>query len=107
MQKEVLAIMTNDSVTAVSQNDSLILSLGESWLRRNMVNSEKRKYYASARIWVSARLLQLNSSAVDTEQINPLCDFLKPHFNYDIVLATLKCVFPNFFYSHNRYRKCI
>lgn len=54
---------------------------------------EKRKYYAGARMWVSARLLQINSSAADTEQINPLCDFLKPHFNYDIVLASLKYVF--------------
>lgn len=44
-------------------------------------------------MWVSARLLQINSSAADTEQINPLCDFLKPYFNYDIVLATLKYVF--------------
>lgn len=41
---------------------------------------------------MSARLFQINSSAADTEQINPLCDFLKPHFNYDIVLATLKYV---------------
>ncbi|XP_069120721.1 uncharacterized protein [Argopecten irradians] len=60
--KEVIPIMTSDTESKVAQNDSLITALGEGWVRRNISNLEKRKYYASARMRLCARLLiQLNS----------------------------------------------
>ena len=62
MMKEVFPIMTSDNVTAVAQGDQLILALGESWLKRNVGNVEKRKYYASSRMRLCARfLIQLQS----------------------------------------------
>ena len=47
MQKEVLSIMNQDDVSEIAQNDPLLMMLRESWLRRNVANLEKRKYYAS------------------------------------------------------------
>ena len=57
MVKEVLSIMTNDETSQVAQKDQLIMALGESWVRRNMGNVEKHKYYASLRMRLCARLL--------------------------------------------------
>ena len=56
MQKEVLPIMTCDEVSEIAQKD-LVMALGESWLKMNVGNAEKRKYYASARMRLCARFL--------------------------------------------------
>ena len=59
LRDEVFTIMTPDSVSAVAQNDTLISMLGESWLRRNLDNKLKRKYYSSQRMRLNARLLMI------------------------------------------------
>ena len=57
MLEEVYRIIKDDECSRTAKNDVLILSLGESWLRRNIDNNEKRKYYASGRTRLCARLL--------------------------------------------------
>ena len=57
MVKEVFSIMKRDDIGAVARGDKMIVALGESWLRRNIDNKEKRKYYASQRMRLAARLL--------------------------------------------------
>lgn len=75
MKKEVFPIMMRDNVTEVAQNDFLITALGESWLRRNIDNKLKRKYYASQRMRLNARLLiELRKSEIEdasTENFKP------------------------------------
>lgn len=126
LKKEVLPIMTNDNVSKVAQGDPLIMALGDSWVRRNMSNVEKRKYYASSRMRLMARMLiqlhmmKKSDSADETPDMNSteclmedsaqndekqsssttdnspaMFDFLRPcHFD-DVVIATLRCSFPN------------
>ena len=57
LRDEVLTIMRSDDITEVVQSDALIFALGESWLRRNIDNKVKRKYYASQRMRLNARFL--------------------------------------------------
>lgn len=126
LKNEVLPIMTNDNVSRVAQEDPLIMALGDSWVRRNMSNVEKRKYYASSRMRLVARMLiQLNmmkktdktlhdenkgecsmedsahndAVSVPSEKHSSgtatMFDFLKPSHFDDIVIATLRCSFPN------------
>lgn len=121
MMKEVFPIMSSDNVTTIAQNDRLILALGESWIKRNIGNVEKRKYYASSRMRLCARfLIQLqqlqsiqksgscvDSSTYDVDEIDTemnvdkdskqdsLWDFLRPQNFDNLVLAALKCSFPN------------
>ncbi|XP_071169348.1 uncharacterized protein [Mytilus edulis] len=122
MQKEVLSIMTRDEVSDIAQKDPLIMALGESWLKMNVGNKEKRKYYASARMRLCARFLN-HLRSIQKSKINdkdasegehshegedkseedyienikqkPLWDFLKPQHFGDIVVAAIKCSYPN------------
>jgi len=57
LQKEVFAIMTPDTISDIEQRDLPIVALGISRLRRNVDNKLKRKYYASQRMRLNARLL--------------------------------------------------
>ncbi|XP_062566938.1 uncharacterized protein LOC134229248 isoform X2 [Saccostrea cucullata] len=121
MMKEVFPIMSSDNITTIAQNDKLILALGESWIKRNIGNVEKRKYYASSRMRLCARfLIQLqqlqsiqksgscaDSTTYDVDEIDTemdvdkdskqdsLWDFLRPQNFDNLVLAALKCSFPN------------
>lgn len=115
MKKEVLPIMTNDTVSHVAQNDPLIMALGDSWVRRNVSNVEKRKYYASSRMRLVARLLiQLNMLKEKdknhpdddpTQKVESLTsnlknkftmwDFITPAHFEDVVVCAIKCSFPN------------
>ena len=112
MLKEVFTIMTPDEVTETAQQDPLILALGESWLKRNIGNIEKRKYYASGRMRLCARLLiQLrllhkssvnNDSQKATEEVvsenkklKTMWEFLRPQHFDDVVLEALTCSFPD------------
>ncbi|OWF47136.1 hypothetical protein KP79_PYT07144 [Mizuhopecten yessoensis] len=123
MSKEVLPIMTRDVMSQTAQNDPLVMALGESWLRRNRGNVEKRKYYASSRMRLCARLLLAlrdtksnkdektyleegdddeGDGDVKCEALVPKADdskglwhYLKPNHFDDIVLAAIKCAIPN------------
>ncbi|XP_033751889.1 uncharacterized protein LOC117335804 [Pecten maximus] len=119
MSKEVLPIMTRDVISKTAQNDQLIMALGESWLRRNRGNPEKRKYYASTRMRLCARLILAlpdvksdektdlkdgneGDEDVDLEEQVPKADdpkglwcYLKPKHFDDLVLAAVKCAIPN------------
>ena len=53
----ITCIMRSDDITEVAQSDALIFALGESWLRRNIDNKVKRKYYASQRMRLNAKFL--------------------------------------------------
>ena len=57
LKAEVFSIMTPDRVTEIAQGDPLIIALGESWLRCNIDNKLKRKYYSSQRMRLAARFL--------------------------------------------------
>ena len=46
--KEVYPIMTRDTITNLAKGDPLIVALGNNWLRRNLGNTLKRKYYTSS-----------------------------------------------------------
>ena len=97
LQKEVIPIMTQDDVSSTAQEDPLIRALGESWIKRNVGNKEKRPYYASARMRLAARLLlQLKASLQqkDADKELHLWDFLRPKYFDEVVLAALKCSFP-------------
>ena len=74
LRDEVMKIMRKDKVADVAFKDSLIMTLGESWLMRNVDNAEKRSYYASQHMRLCARLLlELRSSddrSVDNENVD-------------------------------------
>ena len=58
MLKEVFTSMKDDETGTTAKNDQMIVLLGESWLRRNIDNVEKRRHYASQRMRLSAKLLK-------------------------------------------------
>ena len=78
LRKEVFPIMTQDSESNIAQNDHLIVALGNSWLRRNVGNKLKRKYYASSRMRQAARFLtHMCSLSNETHDISA---FLSPKY---------------------------
>ena len=114
LREEVFKIMTADEISKVAQNDPLIVMLGESWLRRNLSNKLKRKYYSSQRMRVNARLLielrkkkekensagsQLSDEAQQVEDADipvPLCDFLVPARFDNVAKAAIDVSLPYF-----------
>jgi len=57
LKREVFSIMRRDEETAIAQSDGLIVALGEKWLRMNISNKVRRKYYTSEKMRRSARFL--------------------------------------------------
>ncbi|MEW8545003.1 MAG: hypothetical protein AB2693_15875, partial [Candidatus Thiodiazotropha sp.] len=57
LKKEVFKMMKADLVGKTAKTDLLIIILGESWLRRNISNEVKRKYYSSSRMRIAAKFL--------------------------------------------------
>ena len=55
--REVFSIMRRDEETAIAQSDGLIVALGEKWLKMNISNKVRRKYYTSEKMRRSARFL--------------------------------------------------
>ncbi|XP_069105224.1 uncharacterized protein [Argopecten irradians] len=80
--KEVYPIMTRDCLTNSAKADPLIVALGNTWLRRNLGNKIKRKYYTSSRMRGSARLLH-HLQDLSAEKLT-LSDYLKPKY-FDLV----------------------
>ena len=102
MLNEVYRIMKDDDCTRNAQNDVLILSLGESWLRRNLDNVEKRKYYASGRMRLCSRLLSAlkdqgmqEVEARNEDATKTMWDFLIPSEFDRFVAAALAVSMPN------------
>jgi hypothetical protein len=79
---EVFSIMTRDEITHVAQNDALIVSLGESWLRRSIDNRLKRKYYSSQHMRQCGRFLIELRKLANHESMS-MSDCIKPE-NYDM-----------------------
>jgi hypothetical protein len=119
MKKEVFKSMISDKVGKTAQSDQIIVALGESWLRRNIGNEEKRRHYSSQRMRLSARLLihlrtidkenqheqAEGGQEVDEEEEEPdvvsesenkktLSEFLKPEHFDKIVTAAIRCCLP-------------
>ncbi|XP_014676676.1 PREDICTED: uncharacterized protein LOC106816566, partial [Priapulus caudatus] len=113
--EEVFSIMTRDDISRVAQNDMLLVALGESWLRRNQDNKNKRKYYASQRMRLNSRMLielrneedrvveernKEQSKVADKPPVKnvknsgSMWDFLTPAYFDKVVLAALKCALP-------------
>ncbi|XP_030843815.1 uncharacterized protein LOC115924951 isoform X2 [Strongylocentrotus purpuratus] len=57
LRNEVFTIMRVDEKSYIAQQDPLIIAVGESYLRRNIANETKRKYYASQRMRDCSKLL--------------------------------------------------
>ena len=87
--KEVYPIMTRDDITAMAKEDPLIVGLGNNWLRRNLANKLKRKYYTSSRMRGAARLLsKLNNLS---ENKLTMIDYIKPKYFDMVCEAALLC----------------
>jgi len=101
MREEVLPAMKRDLVRHVAMNDKLILMLGESWLRRNVDNLEKRKYYASQHMRLTSKLLlqlrnmKKNQEGAEDDSELPLWKFLKPATFDMVVEAALQVSMPD------------
>lgn len=118
LQNEVFSIMTRDTISTVAKSDRLIVSLGDSWLKRS-VGNPKGKYYASQHMRLMARLLinlqsihhdvqsrRLNdleseSSNIDQkendismEKVKSLWEFLVPAHFQDVMKAAVMCAYP-------------
>ena len=77
MLTEVFTSMNDDATGTTAKNDQTIVLLGESWLRLNIDNVEKRKHYASQRMRLSARLLKsLREKGGEDQAHKPMSDFL-------------------------------
>ncbi|XP_033758095.1 uncharacterized protein LOC117340444 [Pecten maximus] len=116
MLTEVFPSMIDDKIAKVAKEDELIVALGESWLRRNIDNIEKRRYYASQRMRLCARFLtqlrELHKTMVKSgnqENSEPdeailesdgdgcnqdMSYYLKPCFFDMIAQAALTCCIP-------------
>ena len=86
---EVYPIMTRDKVTAKAQGDPLIIALGNNWLRMNIDNALKRKYYTSSRMRGAGRLLGHLQDITGTS--HSMAEYLKPDFFDAMAEAALRC----------------
>ncbi|XP_069114279.1 uncharacterized protein [Argopecten irradians] len=86
---EVYTIMSRDDVTECAKGDPLIVSLGNNWLKRNMGNKLKRKYYSSSRMRGAARLLQHLRTITNTNMT--MSKFICPMYFDKMCEAALLC----------------
>ena len=89
LTKEVLPIMRRDETSAIAQQDSLIVALGNDWLRQNIDNVLKRKYYTSSRMRGAARLLKKVRELTDTQF--EMMHYIKPEYFDKMCEAALQC----------------
>ena len=95
MLAEVFPGMLMDDVSDVAKKDESIIALGESWLRRNIDNREKRRHYASQHMRLMAKvLIELQRLDGDISSEKSFADFLKPSKFDKIIVAALECCFP-------------
>ena len=88
--KEVFPIMRNDAIGKIAMTDPLIITLGNQWLLRNLGNRLMRKYYVSAAMRLSGRLLLTLRGMVTPTTGNDMEDYLDPAYFSHVVHATLK-----------------
>ena len=69
LKKEVFKIMKTDLVGNTAKTDLLIIILGDSWLRKNIFNEVKRKYYASSRMHITAKCLRQQEAEENTMEL--------------------------------------
>lgn len=94
LKKEVFTIMTNDSPGRVAKGDSLIISLGNMWMQRNVGNKLMRRYYTSSIMRLMAKLL-IHLRNIHKAEDTPLWDFIKPQYYQSVVEAALLCCAPD------------
>ena len=93
LKEEVFSSMKNDDVGMVAKNDDLIVALGESWLRRNLPNVEKRKYYTSQRMRLAAKLkMEVHKEIMDESAT--MWQIMSPKFFDDVCMSAIKCCIP-------------
>lgn len=88
--KEVFPIMRNDAIGKLAMTDPLIVTLGNEWLLRNLGNRLMRKYYVSAAMRLSSRLLVALRGMVTPNTGNDMEDYVDPAYFSHFVRATLK-----------------
>ena len=92
--KEVFPIMTRDNQTELAISDPLIIGLCNSWLRRNIGNKLKRKYYTSSKMRGAVGLL-IHLRQISGENL-PMELFLKPQRVDEVADAALKSASQSF-----------
>ena len=93
--EEVFSSMKNDDVGMIAKNDPLIVALGESWLRRNLPNVEKRRYYTSQRMRLAAKLkIAVNKMNNESDRVLSMWEIMAPEFFDNVCLGAIKCCIP-------------
>ncbi|KAJ8018205.1 hypothetical protein HOLleu_43939 [Holothuria leucospilota] len=90
MLKEVYPIMRNDAIGLLARSDSLIIALGNQWLVRNLGNPLMRKYYVSAVMRLSSRLLMVLRQMATPSTGTNMEDYLDPTYFTYVARAALK-----------------
>ena len=93
MKNEVFYSMKNDDVGMVAKNDPLIVALGESWLRRNLPNVEKRRYYTSQRMRLAAKL-KLAVNKINNNSELSMWEIMSPEHFDNVCLGAIKSCIP-------------
>ncbi|KAJ8017713.1 hypothetical protein HOLleu_44683 [Holothuria leucospilota] len=90
MMEEVFPIMRLDAIGQVARSDNLIVSLGNLWLQRSIGNELMRKYYTSAAMRLSSRLLITLRGMATPPTGTAMEDYLAPEFFQHVAQAALK-----------------
>ena len=80
--------MKMDEFGEKATGDSLILSLGENWLRRNIDNDTKRMYYALQHMRGAAKLLS-EVNKINGREDTSMTKVLRPRYFDDVIQAAL------------------
>lgn len=85
--KEVYPIMQIDKVGRLAQEDPLIITIGNQWMKKSVGNKLMRKYYTSGAMRLASRLLIQLRALVKPSSGTFLDDYLCPQYFDDIVDA--------------------
>lgn len=90
MKVEVFPVMRLDEIGQVARSDNLVVSLGNQWLLRNVGNELMRKYYTSAVMRLSSRLLITLRGMVIPPTGTDMQDYLDPEYFTQVAKGALK-----------------
>lgn len=90
MLKEVYPVMRTDTIGKLARSDTLIVALGNQWLMRNLGNKLMRKYYVSAVMRLSSRLLLTLRGMVTPSTGIYMEDYLVPGYFTYVAKAALQ-----------------
>jgi len=82
--------MRCDNIGKLAMSDPLIITLGNQWLLRNLGNKLMRKYYVSAAMRLSSRLLLTLRGMVTPKTGNDMEDYLDPAYIPYVARAALR-----------------